>query len=129
MADQRRQVALIGRINLAVRRVHGRVISLLTAENRRYRYPAGFVPIPEGRVFMGLDMVRGNVQFRYRIEGEGEWKPIGPEIDASFLSDEACQEGWFTGTMVGLCCQDLTGASLPADFDYFDYHAWEDRHD
>ncbi|MGN1019053.1 MAG: hypothetical protein ACI4O7_01660 [Aristaeellaceae bacterium] len=41
------------------------------------------------------------------------------EVDASFLSDEACQEGWFTGAMACLCCQDLTAARLPADFDFF----------
>ena len=51
-----------------------------------------------------------------------EWHSLGPETDASFLSDEACMEGWFTGTMAGLCCQDLTGFHLPADFDYFSMH-------
>ena len=44
---------------------------------------------------------------------------MGAELDASFLSDEACMEGWFTGAMAGLCCQDLTGNHLAADFDYF----------
>ena len=39
------------------------------------------------------------------------------------LSDEAGKgEGAnFTGTMLGVCCQDLTGARRPADFDYFRY--------
>lgn len=47
------------------------------------------------------------------------------ELDASILSDEACNEGWFTGAMVGICCQDLTGFGTYADFDYFEYKATE----
>jgi xylan 1,4-beta-xylosidase len=27
----------------------------------------------------------------------------------------------FTGAFVGMCCQDLLGHRLPADFDYFEY--------
>ena len=45
---------------------------------------------------------------------------IAHSVDASFLSDEACDQGWFTGAMIGLCTQDLTGAGLYADFDYFE---------
>ncbi|MCX7739824.1 MAG: hypothetical protein N2047_02230 [Meiothermus sp.] len=31
----------------------------------------------------------------------------------------------FTGTFIGLCAQDLSGARLPADFDYFTYRPLE----
>jgi len=48
---------------------------------------------------------------------------LGDGLDASFLSDEACSEGWFIGAMAGLCCQDLTGSHLPADFNYFKMQA------
>ena len=44
----------------------------------------------------------------------------GPCVNISFLSDEACREGWFTGTMVGICCQDLTGFGKYGDFDWFE---------
>ena len=44
----------------------------------------------------------------------------GPVVNAGFLSDEACEEGWFTGTMIGICCQDLTGFGKYADFDWFE---------
>lgn len=53
------------------------------------------------------------------VESMEELREIGPSIDASFLSDEACAEGWFTGAMVGICCQDLTGFGRHADFDWF----------
>lgn len=51
---------------------------------------------------------------------------MGDELDASFLSDEACNEGWFTGTTAGLCCQDLTGSRLPADFDFLKMNVQEE---
>ena len=96
----------------------GRVVTLLTAENKRYAYPAGYIPVAEGPVRLGMVLRNGWVSCTYAV-GDAPWQPIGAEMDGSFLSDEACNEGWFTGTMVGLCCQDLTGAKLPADFDYF----------
>ena len=59
----------------------------------------------------------------YWAIGAGEWRQIGPALDASALSDEAgAGEGaQFTGTFVGMCCQDLSGARIAADFDYFSY--------
>jgi xylan 1,4-beta-xylosidase len=44
-------------------------------------------------------------------------------FDASILSDEATAPGApnFTGAFVGMACQDLSGAALPADFDGFGY--------
>lgn len=100
----------------------GKVITLLKAENKRFAYPAGYVPVPEGKpIHLRLTLSGAEAQFSYSLEDETSFQPIGHKLDASFLSDEACSEGWFTGTMVGLCCQDLTGDGLQADFDYFDY--------
>ncbi len=55
---------------------------------------------------------------------EKSWKSIGPVFDASTLSDEFGPGGadaHFTGAFVGICCQDLSGKKLAADFDYFEY--------
>lgn len=63
------------------------------------------------------------LQFFWMNEGKPREK-IGPVLDASTLSDEHfwyVQKERFTGTFVGLCCQDLTGRHIPADFDYFEY--------
>ena len=101
----------------------GRVISLLHAENKRYSYPCGYIAIPDnGPVRLKMEMINGWVTCSYALEN-GAWNALCEPIDGSFLSDEACQEGWFTGTMVGVCCQDLTGMKLTADFDYFDLRA------
>jgi len=64
---------------------------------------------------------RGELQFYYGRDGRN-WTPIGPVLDASKLSDEYCHPVLaFTGAFVGLCAQDLSGGSCPADFDFFEY--------
>lgn len=50
-----------------------------------------------------------------------QWQNIGTVLDASKLSDDYGAGLHFTGAMVGLCAQDLSGAGATADFDYFDY--------
>ena len=51
------------------------------------------------------------------------WQEMPLRLDYSIVSDEAGKgEGAsFTGAFVGICCQDISGANLPADFDYFHY--------
>lgn len=101
----------------------GKCITLLKAENKKYEYLSDYVPIPEGKaVTMKLILDDIKVAFYYQTEGSEE-KIIGQLEDASFLSDEACNEGWFTGTMCGICCQDLSGMGKYADFDWFEVKA------
>ncbi len=98
----------------------GKCITLLKAENKTYEYLTGYVPVTSGKaIILGLTLEDGMVQFCFGYRGE-ENRPFGPCINASFLSDEACAEGWFTGTMIGICSQDLTGFGKYADFDYFE---------
>lgn len=98
----------------------GRVLTLLKAENKQYANPYGYIPVPEGPVCLRMTLVAGEVSLAWKENKE--WNELPGSMDTSFLSDEACNEGWFTGTMVGLCCQDLTGLRCPADFDYFYMH-------
>ena len=99
----------------------GKVITLLKAENKKYTSPFGYIPVPENTpIKLRIILKNGYASFFWKANAD--WHTMGTEIDASFLSDEACTEGWFTGTMAGLCCQDLTGFHLPADFDYFTMH-------
>lgn len=62
------------------------------------------------------------LQFEWAYPGEA-WQTAGPELDARILSDEAGKgEGaQFTGSFVGMTCNDMTGMRLHADFDYFAY--------
>ena len=106
----------------------GKCITLLKAENKKYEYLTDYIPIEQNRdMVLQLSLQGTRVQFFYGFRGE-ELEEIGPCIDGSFLSDEACTEGWFTGTMVGICCQDLTGFGKHADFDWFEVkNLWMDR--
>ena len=102
----------------------GKCITLLKAENKKYVYLSDYLPLKqEEAVYLKLEIDNGQVQFFYGYEEEyhsGKLKEIGPCVNASFLSDEACKEGWFSGTMIGICCQDLTGFGKHADFDWFE---------
>lgn len=98
----------------------GKCITLLKAENKKYEYLTAYIPIPENvPIYLKAVMKNGYLTFYYQLEGE-EWKKLVEGIDGSFLSDEACTEGWFSGSMVGICCQDLTGFGKYADFDWFE---------
>ncbi len=98
----------------------GKCITLLKAENKKYEYLTDYIPVePERDVILHLSLTETQVQFSYGLRGES-LQNIGPLVNASFLSDEACREGWFTGAMVGICCQDLTGFGKHADFDWLE---------
>ena len=101
----------------------GKCITLLKAENKKYEYLTDYIPVePERDVILHLSLTETQVQFSYGLRGES-LQNIGPLVNASFLSDEACREGWFTGAMVGICCQDLTGFGKHADFDWLEVRA------
>ena len=104
----------------------GKVISILKAENKRYEYPIGFIPIEEGRAIILKGKVEGEHMQFYFGYAEDALTEIGPVLDCSFMSDEACLEGWFTGAMAGICCQDLTGFGKTADFDWFEMKTYGD---
>ena len=98
----------------------GKCISILRAENKNYSYPVGFQPLEKGKALILKASVRKEkCQFYYGYEEE-DMKKLGEEFATGFLSDEACQEGWFTGAMMGIACQDLTGFGIYADFDWFE---------
>ena len=104
----------------------GKCITILRAENKNYSYPIGFAAIPANcPVFLKVEVNFGQLQFSYSVQDEEHYQSIGESFDCSFLSDEACNQGWFTGAMVGICCQDLTGFGKHADFDFFEYRETE----
>lgn len=78
------------------------------------------VAVPaSGAIGMRLRFAGAELQFDYSVNGDG-WQPIGPALDARILSDDHHHLG-FTGAFVGLCCQDLDGYRLHADFSCFHY--------
>ncbi len=74
----------------------------------------------------------GELQFSYRLKNEEPFINIGLVLDMSVLSDDNVREGSeryrpaFTGSFVGVCCQDLRSNKNHADFDWFEYRGSED---
>ncbi len=91
------------------------------SEMESYPIPS-YIPIPPGEgIALRVAVNYDRLQFSYAQSGQ-TWKQIESELDATILSDEVGGEHCnFTGAFVGLCCQDLSGTRLPADFDYFEY--------
>ncbi len=110
----------------------GKCITLLKYENKKAEYLSEYISVKENvPVKMRLHIKGSEARFEYYVGNEDqkdvEMKQIGPLVDASFLSDEACDQGWFTGAMLGICTQDLTGSGLNADFDYFEVEDLEEK--
>ena len=81
----------------------------------------------KNRIYLKVKFNRADLQFYYS-DNELEWLKVGDCLDGSILSDDYVREGSnqyrpaFTGAFIGLCCQDLTGQKLHADFDWFEYN-------
>lgn len=117
----------------------GKVLDIIGA-SKYVAKPLLWNPIPVNdarRVHLRASVTDSRLVFSYSIEGEN-WNNIGKAYDASILSDENHDlvRSWidksimkvmgnyspaFTSAFIGLCCQDLSGQRLPADFDYFEY--------
>lgn len=100
---------------------HGRSLDIITTRadhsGEILDHP---VAVPEhGPIGLRLHFRRAELRFEFATEA-GHWQPIGPALEGHILSDDFHHLG-FTGAFVGLCCQDLTGAALAADFSCFHY--------
>jgi xylan 1,4-beta-xylosidase len=81
------------------------------------------IAVPENQpLFLRVRVHGRRLVFSWSPDGEA-WHEIPIELDASLLADEAGkgENAHFTGTFVGMCCQDLAGTRLPADFAWFSY--------
>ena len=102
---------------------HLRVMSALPDQAQTDAFTAP-ISVPSGApVHLRVEVDFERLYFAYRLD-ESDWRRLPEQFDASILSDEATAPGLpnFTGAFVGMCCQDLSGSSRAADFDYFEYH-------
>ncbi|WP_067225938.1 glycoside hydrolase family 43 protein [Streptomyces sp. NBRC 109706] len=96
----------------------GRVLGLVVRDDGAYAEP------PE--TVVELADWPDEILLRARLDGaslwleaapaEGRWRTIGPELDATRLSDDYGSRLRFTGAFLGVCAQDLGGTRTPADF-------------
>jgi xylan 1,4-beta-xylosidase len=76
------------------------------------------VAVNTAEVVLHVQVRHGTLQFGWRLPSEEMLRDIGPEIDATYMSDESTRG--FTGTMIGMACVDAYRRNVIADFDYFD---------
>src|SRR5690606_4149256 len=72
------------------------------------------------RCYLKVTVNYDQVQFYCSPDGK-VWQKLGSMLDLGQLSDEYEGKLGFTGTMIALCAQDLSGTMKHADFDYFKY--------
>ncbi len=104
-----------------------RVIGISVCDKGEVTYPlSGLLISKPGAIELSVHFRQAEIQFSVKEPGQ-DWAEIGPTLDGSILSDDYVRNEAvkympaFTGSFVGICCQDLTGARLHADFDWFDY--------
>jgi xylan 1,4-beta-xylosidase len=102
-------------------------LGILEAEGgQRREHVLSRVPLPGGPVVLCADVDAGAVQFSWCRPGATP-TPIGPLLDCSRLADEVVRG--FTGTMVGITCQDAFRRTAWADFDHFRLEYPHEPHD
>jgi xylan 1,4-beta-xylosidase len=101
---------------------HVRVMSCLPDQIQSDAFTAPIAIPPGCRVHLRVEVDYERLRFAYRVEGSA-WQWLPQQFDTSILSDEATAPGLpnFTGTFVGMACQDMAGTGMPSDFDYFEY--------
>jgi xylan 1,4-beta-xylosidase len=80
------------------------------------------LPLAPGPVRLAVE-VRGAVQRFHLAQGGGDFTPVGPELDATIISDEGGrgEHASFTGAFVGMLAHDLTGQGWSGEVLSFDY--------
>jgi xylan 1,4-beta-xylosidase len=105
----------------------GRVLTMMSCPGD---YPDGRlvfplhapIPLPPGGPVGLAAEVDGPTLHFFFDSGEG-WRRIGPDLDASVISDEGGRgaHGSFTGAFIGMLAFDQSGMACPADFSHFTY--------
>ena len=80
--------------------------------------------VKQGILYLRLYIREKTCWLEWSYDGTA-YQRIGPEFDTTEFSDEYCEYGEFTGTMVGITCVDRMFRSHCADFDFFEYQTDE----
>lgn len=88
----------------------------------RLSFPCDQIGVQPGSVDLAVEVDHARQQFYWRQNGAA-WQKLGPELDASVISDEGGrgEHASFTGAFVGMAAFDITGQGATAGFDKFFY--------
>lgn len=100
-------------------------LSLVHLENgKKNEYLDTRIPVEDVPVYLRLTIDGREFWFSWSYDGESYHK-IGQNFDTTKFSDEYCEYGEFTGTMVGLTCADRIKHEHCADFDFLEYRVMD----
>jgi xylan 1,4-beta-xylosidase len=91
---------------------------VLVRDGRKRELLLDRAAVDSDEVVLQVRVDRGSLQFGWHPVDSGDVRPLGPVIDATYMSDEATHG--FTGTMIGLAAVDSYRRDLVAHFEYFD---------
>ena len=99
----------------------GKVINVTTLDNTVLS-DSEYVTIPEETevVYLKFQIRHAEIRFFYSFDNK-TWNAIGGVGDMRHISDEHIEGNGFTGSMLGVSCQDIQGDGVEADFLWIDY--------
>ncbi len=101
------------------REERGEVLRLRRLENgERTDLPVEGIPVPAGPLWLRVTIYGRVTRFSWSSDGV-QFQKLGPDFDTSTFSDEYCKFGEFTGTFVGMACEDTLYHARTADFACF----------
>lgn len=96
-------------------------LSVIHLENgQKTEFLNSRIPVEDVPIYLRLYIEGRESWFEWSYDGE-TYQQIGKKFDTSKFSDEYCEYGEFTGTMVGLTCADRVKHEHYADFDFLEY--------
>lgn len=102
-------------------------LSIIYLENgKKMEFLNTRIPVRDVPVYLRLYIHGRSSWFEWSYDNE-TYERIGQAFDTTKFSDEYCEYGEFTGTMVGITCADRVKHRQYADFDFFEYLADESR--
>lgn len=100
-----------------------RYMEVLSSENKNLtESKRQLLKDEDSAIFLKAEVRERELQFYYSLDNQVYIK-MGQVLDMRFLSDEHIEGNGFTGTMVGVCCNDLSGDGAVAHFGWVDYEA------
>lgn len=107
---------------------NGKQISIISSDVFRMKKHNKIIDVSDQKsIVLRGEMNMDSLQFSFSTDEGNTFQNIGEILDASILSDDyVCQskeayEPAFTGTFVGIACQDLAHQKAEAFFEWFQY--------